>query len=88
MYKSELVERICKQEGVTAKECNVYTDLIFGEIEKAVQAGEEVHLLGFGTFYRKESAARKGFNPSTKEPIEIPARKSLGFKPSKAMKNI
>ena len=50
--------------------------LCFSELKE----GGKVALLGFGSFSVAEKSARKGVNPKTKQPIEIPARKSVKFK--------
>ena len=47
----------------------------------------KVQIAGFGTFLTKERAARTGRNPRTGEPLQIPASKSVGFKPGKALKD-
>ena len=53
----------------------------------ALQAGDKVQLMGFGTFEVKERAARVGRKPSTGETIEIPAKKSPAFKAGKGFKD-
>lgn len=59
---------------------------VFEEIAGALKKGEEVKIAGFGTFVVKERAARTGINPATKEQIQIPASKVVGFKAAKALK--
>jgi len=59
---------------------------VFDEIAAGLKKGEEVKIAGFGTFVVKERAARTGINPSTKEAIQIPATKVVGFKAAKALK--
>ena len=56
-------------------------------ISAALAEGDEVRLVGFGTFEVKKRAARTGRNPKTKEPVEIPASKVPAFKPGKALKD-
>ena len=53
---------------------------VLSYIQTKVQAGEEVTLVGFGTFKQVERAAKTGRNPSTGETLEIPARKAVKFK--------
>ncbi|WP_144395760.1 HU family DNA-binding protein, partial [Pseudomonas sp. Kh7] len=57
-------------------------------IEQALSQGEEVALIGFGTFKVTERAARTGRNPKTGEPIQIAASKSPAFKAGKALKEV
>lgn len=87
MIKTELVDAIVAQnEGLTRKEVALVLESAFEVIAKALAEGQDVKLLGFGNFVVKERAARKGLNPKTKEVIEIPATKAVGFKPSKTLK--
>ena len=61
-------------------------DAITESIAKALKEGDQVALVGFGTFLVKERAARTGRNPQTGNPIEIPAAKIPSFKAGKALK--
>ena len=56
-------------------------------ITETLASGEKVSLVGFGTFEVKERAAHQGINPSTKEPMQIPASKSPVFKSGKQLKD-
>jgi DNA-binding protein HU-beta len=58
----------------------------FEEISTALANGENVQLTGFGTFELRQRSERQGVNPRTKESITIPASKTVGFKPGKALK--
>jgi DNA-binding protein HU-beta len=53
---------------------------VIDTIAEEVRKGEKVSILGFGSFYVSEKAARRGINPATKEPIDIPAHKVVKFK--------
>lgn len=59
----------------------------FAVLAENIVSGKRVSLHGFGTFYLKDRAARKGRNPQTGETITIPERKVLKFKPSSDLKN-
>ena len=61
-------------------------DKLLENIATGVKKDSSVQLLGFGTFEVRHRAARKGRNPKTGETIQIKASKSVGFKPSKALK--
>lgn len=77
-------------EGTGQKQTNVrmVLDYALVEIRHAVQRGEQVRLAGFGTFYKKDSAARMGRNPQTGGSMRIPAKSKLGFRPGKDAKDL
>ncbi len=71
----------------TKKEATQVVEATFESITEALQNGDKIQLIGFGTFEVRERAARKGRNPRTKEDIEIPASKVPAFKAGKALKD-
>lgn len=87
MTKSELIKAISEKAGLskadTEKAFNALTDVIV----ETVAGGDEVVLIGVGTFSQVEKAARAGRNPQTGEAIEIAARKAPKFKAAKAFKD-
>ncbi|MDH2272823.1 MULTISPECIES: HU family DNA-binding protein [Moraxella] len=87
MNKSELVDSIAQSAGLTkeqaAKAVNAFTESVQG----ALQRGDDVVLVGFGTFSVKERAARTGRNPKTGEEIQIAASKVPSFKAGKGLKD-
>ena len=87
MTKSELIEQIAQDAGVTraaAKQMvNSFLDTISNELEKE---DGKVRLSGFGTFSTTLRKARKGRNPQTGETIEVKASNTVKFKPAKALK--
>ena len=88
MTKSELIEQIAKEAGVTktaAKQIvNSFLDTISNEL---VKEDGKVRLTGFGTFSTTHRKARKGRNPQTGEEIEIGASSTVKFKPGKILKD-
>ncbi|MBR0461378.1 MAG: HU family DNA-binding protein [Erysipelotrichaceae bacterium] len=86
LNKKALVELIAEKEGLTKKVATEILDVLVDEITKALKNGEKVDLPGLGKFVVKEKKARTGINPTTKEPIEIPASRAPKFKPAKALK--
>ncbi|KOO14431.1 DNA-binding protein HU [Vibrio xuii] len=86
MNKTQLTEVISEQADITKKQANEALDAIIKGISQALAQGEEVALIGFGTFKITERAARTGRNPSTGETIQIAASKSPSFKAGKALK--
>lgn len=79
MNRSELIDAVAAKAGTTKK--------VAGEVIAAfcstVQNADKVTLVGFGTFQRKQRAARNGRNPQTGKEIKIAAKEVLTFKASK-----
>lgn len=80
MNKTELVNAIAEKANLSKNDAKNALDACLGAIADTLAANDKVAILGFGTFAVAEKAARSGFNPMTKEKIEIPARKSIKFK--------
>ena len=84
--KTDLVNVVAEQD-VTKKAAGNIVNAVFQLMYDKLVEGEEVRINGFGTFKLAERAARKGRNPATGDAIEIPARKVVTFKPTKALKD-
>ena len=80
MNKSELVAAIAAEANMPKAQAQKALEATVNAIADALKKGENVQLIGFGTFAVVEKAARTGINPSTKEKIEIPAKKAVKFK--------
>ena len=80
MNKGELISAIAVASGLTKVDSKKALDATIKSISNALAKGEKVTLVGFGTFSVAERAARKGVNPSTKQPIRINAKKVAKFK--------
>lgn len=87
MNKSELVDSIAQSAGLSKEQAGKAVNAFIESVSGALERGDDVVLVGFGTFSVKERAARKGHNPKTKEPIDIPASKAPSFKAGKALKD-
>lgn len=87
MKKVELVEAIATKAGVTKAEAARTLDVTFEVIAEALENGDRVPLVGFGTFAVSNRDARTARNPRTGETIEIAARKAVTFKAGTALKN-
>lgn len=87
MKKVELVEGIAKKVGMTKAEAARVLDATFEVIAEALDKGDRVPLVGFGTFGVSKRGARTARNPRTGETIKIPARKAVTFKAGTALKN-
>jgi len=83
MNKAELIEQIAEQAGINKTQAGAAMDAFTSSIVSALQAGDRVTLVGFGTFSVSDRAARNGRNPQTGEVIKIKARKVPKFKAGK-----
>jgi len=88
MNREELITEVAKKAKVSKKDANEILAATLESIEKAVKKGDKVTLVGFGTFSRRERAARKGRNPQTGKEIKIAAKKVPAFSAGKAFKDI
>lgn len=84
--KTELVSCIANETKLTKVDAKKALKAILTAISSSLQKGEEVKLIGFGTFSVQQSAAREGRNPRTGEKIKIKARKRPVFRAGKELK--
>ncbi|MBF7687192.1 HU family DNA-binding protein [Acinetobacter rathckeae] len=87
MNKSELIDNIAQNGGLSKVDAGKALDATIASITKALQEGDAVTLVGFGTFAVKERAARTGRNPKTGEELQIKASKVPSFKAGKSLKD-
>lgn len=85
MNKSQLVDEIAKEAGISKSVASQAVDAFTDAITKALKKGEKVTLVGFGTFSVVQKKAREGRNPKTGKAIKIPAKKVAKFKPGKEL---
>lgn len=83
MNKGDLVSAMAEVTGMTKKDTAAAVDAFIEVVSETLEKGEDVALVGFGTFKVKERAARKGRNPQTGEEIDIPASNVVSFKVGK-----
>ena len=91
MNRKELVEAIINNKELshlTKKDADAFVGCLLDTIKKTVKKGEDVSLIGFGTFCKTRRAARTGVNASTGERIKIKARTLPKFRPGKAWKEM
>ena len=88
MNKAELIAAMAAKTGVTKKAAEESVNAFVGTVTEALEKGDKVQLVGFGSFEVRKRAARKGRNPQTKEEIKIPASKAPVFKAGKALKDL
>jgi len=87
MNKGDLIEVVADDAGLSKADATRAVDAVIGAVTKALKSGNDVSLVGFGTFAVKNRAARQGRNPRTGETIQIAASKVPGFKAGKALKD-
>ncbi|KPJ96775.1 MAG: DNA-binding protein HU [Gammaproteobacteria bacterium SG8_15] len=87
MNKQELVDVVAESADISKAAAGRAVDGMIGAISDALSKGDQVSLVGFGTFLVRERAARTGRNPRTGEPIQIAAAKNPSFKAGKALKD-
>jgi nucleoid DNA-binding protein len=88
MNKAELIDAVQRELG---QDCSkAHAERAVNSVLKSIGSGLEkdsnVQLVGFGSFIVRERKARTGLNPQTKLPIEIPASKTVGFRPGAKLK--
>lgn len=80
MNKSELISKMAEKAGLSKTESKKALEAFVESVTDSMKAGEKLALVGFGTFSVNDRAARTGINPSTKQPIQIAAKKVVKFK--------
>lgn len=87
MNKNDLVAAVAESAGLSKSDAGKAVDAVFDAISGALKKGDDVRLLGFGTFAVAERAARQGKNPRTGETINIAATKQPKFTAGKGLKD-
>ena len=87
MNKSELIDEVAQAADISKAAAGRAVDAIVKSVSDSLKRGEQVTLVGFGTFNLRERAPRTGRNPQTGAAIEIKASKTVGFKPGKTLKD-
>lgn len=87
MTKTDLIDKIAEKTGLTKKDSGKALDAFIEAVKEALAAGDKVQIVGFGSFEVRQRAARKGLNPQTKSPIDIPARRVPVFKAGKDLRD-
>eukprot|EP00493_Phyllostaurus_siculus_P024177 UN24514 len=86
MNKTQLVERIAQKADISKVKADAALKATFEAIQESLEKGDEVTLIGFGSFKVSHRAARTRRNPKTGEEIQIAASKLPTFKAGKALK--
>jgi len=81
MNKTELIEAIAGETGLSKVASKKALDAFLATISSELKKGEKITLVGHGTYQVIQKSARTGINPKTKALIKIPAKKAVKFKP-------
>jgi DNA-binding protein HU-beta len=85
--KSQLIDKIAADANISKASAGRVLDALINSVTETLKAGDNVALVGFGSFVVKERAARTGRNPQTGKEITIPAGKVPAFRAGKALKD-
>ena len=88
MIKADLVDAVYQKLGLSRNEASHIVERVFHVIRETLSNGQDVHIVGFGSFNVREKKERIGRNPKTGEEIMISSRKVLSFKSSKNLRDI
>lgn len=88
MNKTDLIDKLADHTGLSKVDAKRAVEAFTAIVMDSLAEGEEVVLVGFGTFAVSKRSARKGRNPQTGKEINIPARKVPKFKVGKAFKDL
>ena len=83
MNKAELVDAVQKHlgaAGTSKAAAERAIDAVLASVKRGLRRDKEVQLVGFGTFAQAVRPARRGFNPHTRQPMKIPAVRTIRFK--------
>ena len=87
MNKNDLISVVAVKSGQSRATAALVVDAAFSLIVDALSQGEDVRIIGFGTFSVAHRAASKGRNPRTNEVIDVPASKQPKFKAGRSLKD-
>jgi DNA-binding protein HU-beta len=87
MNKNDLIGAVAEKAEITKGQAAEAVDAVFDSIAGSLKKGDEVRLVGFGTFSVSKRKATTGRNPATGAEIKIPASNQAKFKPGKGLKD-
>ena len=87
LTKSNIVDYICENTGMTRKECTSAVETTFGIIKDQLAGGDDVKISGFGKWSVKHKEERNGRNPQTGAALKIRSRKVITFSASDVLKS-
>jgi integration host factor subunit alpha len=86
LTKAGMAERLFEELGLNKREAKEMVEAFFEEVRRALVAGSQVKLSGFGNFDLRDKNERPGRNPKTGEEIPISARRVVTFRPGQKLK--
>ena len=87
MTKADIVEGVYEKVGFSKKESAEIVELVFDTVKETLERGDKIKISGFGNFQVRQKKTRMGRNPQSGQPIQIPARRVLTFRPSQVLKS-
>ena len=87
MNKAEMIDEIAQAADLEISAAERAIDALVGAVKSSLKKGDDVTLVGFGTFYASARAARTGRNPRTGEALQIAASRVPKFRAGKALKD-
>lgn len=86
MNRAELIESVAEELGLPKARVAAVIESVVERIEDALASGQRVEIHGLGVFTTTIRAAKKGRNPATGEPVDVPATRVVKFKPARNVK--
>ena len=87
MNKAELISGVAQRTGFTKKDSEKMINAVFDTISEALEKGDKVQIIGFGTFFIRTFKEREGYNPARKEIVKMPAINIPAFRAGKNLKD-
>ena len=87
MTKADIIEGVYEKVGFSKKESAEIVELVFDTLKETLERGDKIKISGFGNFQVRQKKTRMGRNPQSGQPIQIPARRVLTFRPSQVLKS-
>ena len=87
MTKAELITKLAEETGLTKSQVDKVVNTLVDVMSDEIKTNGAITLAGLGSFTVVRREARKGHNPQTKAPIDIPASNAVKFKSAKALKD-
>lgn len=88
MNKSELIDSIAQNSGLTKTDSAKALDAFITSVSSALKSGNDIRLVGFGTFSTSKRSATTAINPRTRQTVKVPARNVAKFKAGKALQDV
>jgi DNA-binding protein HU-beta len=73
LTKQDFIQKVAQKSGLSSRDAGKAVDAFIESVTETLKNGDSVNFTGFGKFSASERKARRGVNPRTKEPVEIPA---------------